>query len=53
MGQSGILPSALGNVHPRFGPPHVATVTAYFACLVGLLLPSSLLFLLLAAESRP
>ncbi len=50
MGRSGVLPSALGRIHPRFGTPHVATIVAFAASSAALLLPSSLLFLLLAVN---
>jgi APA family basic amino acid/polyamine antiporter len=48
MGRAGALPSALGRIHPRFGTPHVATIVALAASCAALVLPSSLLFLLLA-----
>ena len=48
MGRAGILPAALGKVHPRWGTPHVATWTAFAATCIGLLLPSSLIFLFIA-----
>ncbi|MDE1150658.1 MAG: amino acid permease [Azospirillaceae bacterium] len=48
MGASGVLPAALGRIHPRFGTPHIATLVAFLASCVGLLLPNSLLFLLLS-----
>jgi APA family basic amino acid/polyamine antiporter len=38
----------LGRIHPRFGTPHIATVVAFAASCAGLLLPTSLLFLVLA-----
>ncbi|MFN3514826.1 MAG: APC family permease [Phenylobacterium sp.] len=50
MGRAGVLPSAFGRIHPRFGTPHVATVVAFAACVLGLFLPSSLLFLLIAVN---
>ncbi|WP_068876019.1 MULTISPECIES: APC family permease [unclassified Phenylobacterium] len=50
MGRAGVLPAPLGRIHPRFGTPHVATVVAFIACCLGLFLPSSLLFLLLAVN---
>lgn len=50
MGRSGVLPSALARIHPRFGTPHVATVAAFAASSAALFLPSSLLFLLLAVN---
>ena len=50
MGRSGVLPSALGRIHPRFRTPHVATLVAFAACVAGLLLPSSLLFLLITVN---
>ena len=50
MGRAGSLPAALGRIHPRFGTPHIATICAFAAACAGLLLPSSLLFLLLAVS---
>ena len=50
MGRSGVLPSALSRIHPRFGTPHVATLVAFAASSAALFLPSSLLFLLLAVN---
>jgi APA family basic amino acid/polyamine antiporter len=48
MGRSGVLPSALGAIHPRFGTPHRATIVAFLLTAACVVLPSSLLFLLLA-----
>jgi len=48
MGRSGALPAALGAVHPAFGTPHRAILLGYVFGMSGLLLPSSLIFLLLA-----
>jgi APA family basic amino acid/polyamine antiporter len=50
MGRSLALPQALGRIHMRFGTPHVAIAIAYLACLTGLFMPSSLVFLLLAVN---
>jgi len=50
MGRAGALPPALARIHPRFGTPHIATITAFAAACAALLLPSSLLFLLLAVS---
>jgi APA family basic amino acid/polyamine antiporter len=50
MGKSGALPAVLGRIHPKFGTPHIATIVAFGACCLGLFLPSSLLFLLLAVN---
>lgn len=50
MGRSGVLPAAFGRVHPRFGTPHVAVLAGYAAGMTGLLLPSSVMFLLLAVN---
>jgi APA family basic amino acid/polyamine antiporter len=50
MGRAGALPAALASIHPRFGTPHVATIAAFAAACAALLLPSSLLFLLLAVS---
>lgn len=50
MGRNGALPHALGDIHPRFGTPHRAILLGYVCALAGLLLPSSLIFLLLAVN---
>jgi basic amino acid/polyamine antiporter, APA family len=50
MGKSGVLPAALGRIHPKYGTPHIATIVAFGASVAGLLLPSSLLFLLIAVN---
>ena len=50
MGRAGTLPAALGRIHPRFGTPHIATIVAFACACAALLLPSSLLFLLLAVS---
>jgi APA family basic amino acid/polyamine antiporter len=50
MGRAGSLPPILGRIHPRFGTPHIATVVAFALSCAALLLPSSLLFLLLAVS---
>lgn len=50
MGRSGILPVALAKVHPRWGTPHIAVLTAFGFCCLGLFLPSSLVFLFLAVN---
>ncbi|KQN39873.1 amino acid permease [Sphingomonas sp. Leaf407] len=50
MGVSGMLPSALGRVHPRWQTPHVALVTVFALGCVGLLLPMELTFLFLAVN---
>lgn len=50
MGRSGILPAALARIHGRFQTPHVAIITAFVFCCLGLLLPSSLVFLFLAVN---
>jgi len=50
MGKAGVLPAPLARIHPKFGTPHVATIVAFAACCLGLFLPSSLLFLLLAVN---
>ena len=38
------------SIHPKFGTPHIATIVAFVASSLALLLPSSLLFLLLAVN---
>jgi APA family basic amino acid/polyamine antiporter len=50
MGRSGVLPSALARIHPKFETPHVAVLTGYCAAMSGLLLPSTVMFLLLAVN---
>lgn len=50
MGRAGVLPAPLGRIHPKHGTPHVATIVAFVASAAGLLLPSSLLFLLIAVN---
>lgn len=50
MGRSGALPAPLARIHPRFGTPHVAVLTGYAFAMAAILLPSSLVFLLLAVN---
>lgn len=50
MARGGALPRWLDAIHPRFGTPHRAIVLAYFCAMMGLLLPPSLVFLLLAVN---
>jgi APA family basic amino acid/polyamine antiporter len=50
MGQTGVLPSALGAVHKRFHTPHIGCFVAYAMCCAGLLLPTNLIFLFLAVN---
>lgn len=50
MGRNGALPAAVGSIHPRFGTPHVAVLLAWACGMAGMLLPSSLVFLLLAVN---
>jgi len=50
MGRTAILPERVASVHPRFGTPHVAIALGYGCAMLGLLLPSSLVFLLLAVN---
>jgi APA family basic amino acid/polyamine antiporter len=50
MGRAGVLPTMFASVHPRFGTPHVAILLGYVAVMCGLLLPTSLVFLLLAVN---
>jgi basic amino acid/polyamine antiporter, APA family len=51
MGRDGVLPTALGRIHPITGTPYVAIVTTYALGLLSFLLPSSLVFLFLAANA--
>jgi len=48
MGRTGVLPSALAKIHPRWGTPWVAITTVFACCVLGLFLPTSLTFLFLA-----
>ncbi|MFI5015854.1 MAG: APC family permease [Hyphomicrobiales bacterium] len=50
MGRGGVLPAALASIHPKWGTPHVATCVAFACCLLGLLLPTDLIFLFLAVN---
>jgi APA family basic amino acid/polyamine antiporter len=50
MGLSGAFPPALARVHPRFGTPYRAILFCYVCAMAGLLMPSSLVFLLLAVN---
>jgi len=50
MGRSGMLPTALGRVHPTWGTPHVALTVALACCVLGLLMPMNLVFLFLAVN---
>lgn len=50
MGRSGVFSPSLAHVHPRFGTPHRAVLLGYGCSMLGLFLPSSLVFLLLAVN---
>jgi APA family basic amino acid/polyamine antiporter len=50
MGRTRIFPEGLARIHPRFGTPHIAILLGYACAMAGLLLPSSLVFLLLAVN---
>ena len=50
MGRSGVLPARVASIHPRFHTPHIAVLLAYALVMTGLLLPSSVVFLLLAVN---
>jgi len=50
MARTDVLPLALARIHPRFGTPHRAILFGYACAMLGLLLPSSLVFLLLAVN---
>lgn len=51
MGRDGIFPSAVGSIHPRTGTPHLAITVTYALGLLSFLMPSSLIFLFLAANA--
>ena len=48
MGRDGVFPETFARVHPKWGTPHVAVIAVFLLGCVGLLLPSSLVFLFLA-----
>jgi APA family basic amino acid/polyamine antiporter len=50
MGRDGVFPAAFARIHPRWGTPHVAVISVFAFGVVGLLLPSSLVFLFLAVS---
>jgi basic amino acid/polyamine antiporter, APA family len=50
MGRDEVLPAVFARVHPRWGTPDVAVITVFAAGVLGLLLPSSLVFLFLAVS---
>jgi APA family basic amino acid/polyamine antiporter len=50
MGRAGALPKLFASIHPRFGTPQGALLAAYVTVMLGLFLPSSLTFLLLAVN---
>ncbi|WP_077033251.1 APC family permease [Pelomonas sp. KK5] len=50
MGRGGVLPAPLGRLHPVKNSPTVALAVAWLASMAGLLLPSNLVFLLLAVN---
>lgn len=49
MGRSGVFPAALGRLSAQ-GTPRAATIAAFGACCVGLLMPQNLLFLTVAVS---
>ena len=50
MGVAGVLPRALGRVHPRWQTPHIALFAVFGIACVGLFLPMELTFLFLAVN---
>ncbi len=50
MGTAGMLPAALGRVHPRWQTPHIALLAVFAIGCAGLLLPMELTFLFLAVN---
>ncbi|MCX5766037.1 MAG: amino acid permease [Gemmatimonadetes bacterium] len=48
MGRDGVFPAALAKIHPRWSTPHVAITAVFVLAVIGLLLPTSLVFLFLA-----
>ncbi|QQV76811.1 amino acid permease [Sphingomonas aliaeris] len=50
MGVAGMLPGALGKIHPQWKTPYVALIAVFLLGCVGLLLPMELTFLFLAVN---
>lgn len=50
MGRDGALPGIFGAIHPQRGTPHIAILLGYGCAMTGLLMPTSLIFLLLAVN---
>jgi len=50
MGVAGMLPAALGRIHPRWHTPHIALVAVFAIGCAGLFLPMELTFLFLAVN---
>lgn len=50
MGVAGVLPAALGRVHPRWQTPHIALFAVFAIGCAGLMLPMELTFLFLAVN---
>ena len=50
MARTDVLPGWLAQIHPRFGTPHRAILLGYACAMLGLFMPSSLVFLLLAVN---
>lgn len=50
MGRGGVLPTAFARLHPTWGTPVGALGAAWLVAMLGLLLPSNLVFLLLAVN---
>ena len=50
MARADVLPGWLAQIHPRFGTPHRAILLGYACAMLGLFMPSSLVFLLLAVN---
>jgi basic amino acid/polyamine antiporter, APA family len=50
MGSAGMLPAALGRIHPRWQTPHIALLAVFAIGCAGLFLPMELTFLFLAVN---
>lgn len=48
MGRNDALPTSVAAIHPRFGTPHRAVLVGYGLSMLGLFMPPSLVFILLA-----
>ncbi len=50
MSRAGVFPAALSRTHAKTGAPHIAIAVIYVLCLLGLFMPTGLIFLFLAVN---